>query len=325
MEERYRRRYLDILSNEPVRNSFILRSKLLTAVRRFYDSHGYLEVELPILQALAGGATAAVFETHHNALDLDFNLTIAQELYLKKLIVGGFNKVYEVGRRFRNEGIDHTHFPEFTMIEWYEAYADYNRVMDVAEGLMKHLANKLYGATTMKVGDHQIDIGQKWPRIEMSAIIKEKLGLDVEVETVESLLAYAKDKLPDMQILGGETKGQLIFQIFDHTIPKTLIEPTFIIDYPEEVSPLAKQHRAKKGWVERFEGYIGGKEIFDGWSELNDPIVQRERFTNDASAVRQDKEEAQKIDEDFLEAMEYGMPPFGGIGVGIDRLTMFFY
>lgn len=324
VETRYRKRYLDLILNDEARETFNTRTRLISGVREYLDDLGFWEVETPTLQLQYGGANAKPFMTHLNALDQDVYLRIADELFLKRLIVGGYERVYEICKDFRNEGIDHTHFPEFTMIEWYEAYADYNRVMDVAEGLMKHLANKLYGATTMKVGDHQIDIGQKWPRIEMSAIIKEKLGLDVEVETVESLLAYAKDKLPDMQILGGETKGQLIFQIFDHTIPKTLIEPTFIIDYPEEVSPLAKQHRAKKGWVERFEGYIGGKEIFDGWSELNDPIVQRERFTNDASAVRQDKEEAQRIDEDFLEAMEYGMPPFGGIGVGIDRLTMFF-
>ncbi len=262
--------------------------------------------------------------THLNALDQDMYLRIADELYLKRLIVGGYERVYEICKDFRNEGIDQTHFPEFTMIEWYEAYADYHRVMDVTEGLFKHLAKKLFGGTVLQVDDKKIDIGVKWPRIEMSVIMKERLGIDVENETRESLLTYAKKNLPEMQILGGETKGQLVFAIFDHTIPKTLLEPTFIIDYPEDISPLSKQHRKKEGWVERFEGYIGGKEICDGWSELTDPAIQRERFTKDTNATRKDKEEAQQVDEDFLTAMEHGMPPLGGIGIGIDRLTMFF-
>jgi lysyl-tRNA synthetase class 2 len=210
------------------------------------------------------------------------------------------------------------------MIEWYEAYADYQRVMDVAEGLFKHLANKLFGSTTIKVDSHEIDIGKKWPRIEMSEIMKEKLGLDVENESADSLFDYAKKNCPEMQLVGGETKGQLIFAIFEHLIPKILIEPTWIIDYPEDVSPLSKAHRTKKGWVERFEGYIGGREICDGWSELTDPKIQRVRFETDTKAARVNKEEAQHVDEDFITAMEYGMPPLGGIGIGIDRLTMFF-
>lgn len=324
VETRYRQRYLDLLLNPEVRDRFNLRTKIVSGTREYLDGLGFWEVETPTLQPLYGGANAKPFTTHLNALDRNVYLRIAVELYLKRLIVGGYEKVYEICKDFRNEGIDNTHFPEFTMLEWYEAYADYHRVMDVTEGLFKHLAKKLFGTTEIRVDNKTIDIGNKWPRIEMPKIMKEKLGLDVEKESVESLLAYAKKHLPDMEILGGETKGQLVFQIFDHTIPKQLIEPTFIIDYPEDISPLSKAHRSNPGWVERFEGYIGGKEIVDGWSELNDPVIQRERFTKDTKATRHDKEEAQQVDEDFLTAMEYGMPPFGGIGIGIDRLAMFF-
>lgn len=324
VETRYRQRYLDLLLNPEVRERFNIRTKIISGIREYLDGLGFWEVETPTLQPLYGGANAKPFKTHLNALGQDVYLRIADELYLKRLIIGGYEKVYEICKDFRNEGIDQTHFPEFTMIEWYEAYADYHRVMDVAEGFIKHLANKISGSTTMQVGDHQIDVGKKWPRIEMSEIMKEKLGLDVEKETAESLLEYAKKNLPGMQLVGGETKGQLIFAIFDHEIPKLLIEPTFIIDYPEDISPLSKTHRTKPGWVERFEGYIGGKEIFDGWSELTDPRVQRERFTADLNVARKDKEEAQHVDEDFLSAIEFGMPPLGGIGIGIDRLVMFF-
>lgn len=323
-EARYRQRYLDLLINPEVRTHFNNRTKLISGVREYLDNLGFWEVETPTLQPLYGGANAKPFKTHVNALDTDMYLRIADELYLKRLVIGGYEKVYEICKDFRNEGIDHTHFPEFTMIEWYEAYADYQRVMDVAEGLFKHLGKKLYGHTMLEVEDKKIDIGKKWPRIEMSVAMKEKLGLDVEKETAGSLKAYAKKNCSGMQLLGGETKGQLIFAIFEHKIPQLLNEPTWIVDYPEDVSPLSKPHRSKPGWVERFEGYIGGKEICDGWSELTDPQVQRQRFTQDVKAARKDKEEAQQVDEDFLTAMEYGMPPLGGIGIGIDRLVMFF-
>ena len=324
IETRFRQRYLDLLLNSEVRERFNVRTKLVSGIREYLDKLDFWEVETPVLQPLYGGANARPFKTHTNAFGDEMYLRIADELYLKRLVVGGYERVYEIAKDFRNEGIDHTHFPEFTMIEWYEAYADYNRVMDVAEGLIKHLAQKIYGHTTLEVDSHKVDIGKKWPRIEMSAIMKEKLGLNVEKETAESLLEYAEKNIPDMQLVGGETKGQLIFAIFEHLIPKTLIDPTFIIDYPEDVSPLSKTHRAKPGWVERFEGYVGGKEIFDGWSELTDPVIQRDRFTKDTNAARVNREEAQHVDEDFLTAMEYGMPPLGGIGIGIDRLTMFF-
>jgi lysyl-tRNA synthetase class 2 len=322
IEERYRKRYLDLLLNEGVMDRFKLRSILVREVRRYLDGLGFYEVETPTLQPLYGGANARPFTTHHNALDYDFYLRIADELYLKRLLVGGFEKVYEICKDFRNEGLDQTHSPEFTMIEFYEAYADYHRVMDVTEGLFKHLASKLYGKMEIKVGDTRIDISKKWPRVQMTELIKKFLKIDVMSMEVGELRDYCvKNRI---ELLGGETKGQLIFIIFEHLVTKFLVEPTWVIDYPKDVSPLAKEHPTKEGWVERFEGYIGGKEICDGWSELNDPIVQRQRFESDMNLSRKDRSEAQQVDEDFLEAMEYGMPPVGGIGIGIDRLVMFF-
>lgn len=322
IEIRYRQRYLDLLMNHEVRERFNTRTKLIRFIRNYLDGLGFWEVETPVLQHIYGGANAKPFKTHLNALGCDMYLHIAVELYLKRLIAGGYERVYEITKNFRNEGIDHTHNPEFTMIEWYEAYADYHRVMDVTEGLFKYLSQQLFGDAKMKVEDRVIDIGGKWPRITMTEIIKKELQLDVEKETLESLQSYCKKE--HIELIGGETKGQLIFTIFEHKVTDKLIEPTWIIDYPEDVSPLSKSHPTKPGWVERFEGYIGGKEICDGWSELTDPVVQRERFTKDSSVARKDKEEAQHIDEDYLTAMEYGMPPTGGIGIGIDRLTMFF-
>lgn len=324
VETRYRQRYLDLLLNPEVRQRFNVRTKLISGIREYLDSLGFWEAETPTLQLLYGGANAKPFKTHVNALNQEVYLRIADELYLKRLIIGGYERVYEIAKDFRNEGIDNSHSPEFTMIEWYEAYADYHRMMDVTEGLFKHLANKINGNTFLEVENQKVDIGKKWPRIEMSVILKDKLKLDVEKESEDSLREYVKNNCPEAKLLGGENKGQLIFMIFEHKIPKLLEEPTWIIDYPAEVSPLSKAHRSKPGWVERFEGYIGGKEICDGWSELTDPQIQRERFTADQKAERADKEEAQHVDEDFLTAMEYGMPPLGGIGIGIDRLTMFF-
>lgn len=322
IEERYRKRYLDLLLDPEIRKRFETRTKLIREVRNYLDNLGFLEVETPTLQNQYGGANAKPFKTHLNALDTDVYLRIADELYLKRLVVGGYEKVYEICKDFRNEGMDLTHNPEFTMIEYYEAYADYNQVMDVTEGLFKHLAKHVKGTDTLEVGEHKVDIGKKWARVTMTDLLQDKLDLDVEKETEESLTQYCRKN--NIELLGGETKGQLIFTIFEHKVTEALIEPTWVIDYPKEVSPLSKDHRTKPGWVERFEGYIGGKEICDGWSELTDPVIQRERFEADTSAVRRDKQEAQTIDEDFLEAMEYGMPPLGGIGIGIDRLTMFF-
>jgi lysyl-tRNA synthetase class 2 len=322
VEEKYRKRYLDLLLNEGVMDRFKARTKVVREVRNYLDSLGFWEVETPTLQPLYGGANAKPFKTHHNALDHDFYLRIADELYLKRLLVGGFEKVYEICKDFRNEGLDQTHSPEFTMIEYYEAYADYQKVMDITEGLFKHLAQKIKGKLEMEVGDLKIDISDEWPRIKMLEAIKQYLDIDVEKMSLEGLIKYCRKE--KIETRGNETKGQLIFAVFEHKVTDNLIKPTWIIDYPRDVSPLSKDHREKDGWVERFEGYIGGKEICDGWSELNDPVVQRERFESDVRMARKDKEEAQQVDEDFLTAMEYGMPPTGGIGIGIDRLTMFF-
>ncbi len=321
-EERYRKRYLDLLLDPEIKNKFKIRSSVLRETRNYLNSQGFVEVETPIFHPLYGGANAKPFTSHMNALDTDFYLRIAFELYLKRLVVGGYEKVYEIGRDFRNEGIDHSHSPEFTMMEWYESYTDYHGVMDRTEGLIKHLAQKIYGKAQMQVDEHKIDISKKWPRVCMTDLLIERLKLDVENLSIDELINYSKENKID--IVKGVSKGQLIFDIFDKKISKTLIEPIFVIDYPQEVSPLSKPHRSKPGWVERFEGYIGGREICDGWSELTDPLVQRERFEMDTRAARSDKDEAQQVDEDFLEAMEYGMPPIGGIGIGMDRLTMFF-
>lgn len=318
-EERYRKRYLDLLINPEVKKRFDIRTKLVREIRRYLDDLGYLEVETPTLQSQYGGANAKPFKTHFNALDVDMYLRIADELYLKRLLVGGYERVYEICKDFRNEGLDQTHSPEFTMIEYYEAYADYHRIMDITEGLFKHLAKNVLGSDTIQVGDQEINIAHKWRRVSMSDIILEKIGLDIKSADLEK---YCHDN--KIQLLGGESRGQLIFTIFEHKVTDALIEPTWVLDYPRDVSPLSKGKPDDPEWVERFEGYIGGKEICDGWSELTDPTEQRARFESDQKAIRKDREEAQKVDEDFLEAMEYGMPPTGGIGIGIDRLTMFF-
>jgi lysyl-tRNA synthetase class 2 len=313
---------LDLLLNEEIRKKFDIRTKLVSLIRKYLDSLDYFEVETPILQPLYGGANAKPFKTHLNSLDIDVYLRIATELYLKRLIIGGYQRVYEIGKDFRNEGIDQSHFPEFTMIEWYEAYADYQRMMEVTEGLFKYLAKNIFGNYILNVNQYKIDIGKKWKKIKMVDLLKEILNLDINKETTESLLSFCKKNKID--ILGKETKGQLIYLIFEHLVTDKLIEPTWVIDYPKDVSPLAKNKEEDSNWVDRFEGYIGGKEICDGWSELTDPIEQRKRFELDKKSVRVDQEEAQQVDEDFLVAMEYGMPPLGGIGIGIDRLTMFF-
>lgn len=322
IEDRYRKRYLDLLFNPEVRERFNIRTRLVRELRRYLDGLGYWEVETPTLQSLYGGANAKPFKTHVNVLDQDFYLRIADELYLKRLVVGGYERVYEICKDFRNEGLDLSHNPEFTMLEFYQAYADYNKIIEVTEGLFKHLAKAVLGSTQMKVGDHTVETGSRWRRVTMVDAMKEKLDLDVESATQTKLVEYCKNN--GIALVGGESKGQLIFIIFEHKIPETLIDPTWVIDYPADVSPLSKAHVPRAGWVQRFEGYIGGREICDGWSELTNPLEQRERFEQDVKAARKDKEEAQQVDEDFLEAMEYGMPPLGGIGIGIDRLAMFY-
>ncbi len=323
VEERYRRRYLDVLSNEDVRKSFILRSKLLTAVRRFYDSNGYLEVELPILQALAGGATAAVFETHHNALDLNFNLTIAQELYLKKLIVGGFNKVYEVGRRFRNEGIDATHNPEFTMLESQEAYADAKSQRQFIQDLVQSLVRELFGTDSFEYEGQAIDTGKPFIVREYLDVIAEYAGIsDVRSKSREELVEVAHKYGADIE--PADEFEKIIDKIYKKAVRPKLFQPIFLINYPVEFNPFAKRREDDKTLIDRFQLVMGGLEVTNCFSELNNPVDQKERYEDQDRKKRKGDGEISPSDQDYLEAMEYGMPPNGGIGIGIDRLAMLF-
>lgn len=323
VEERYRRRYLDVLTNEDVRKSFILRSKLLTAVRRFYDSHGYLEVELPILQALAGGATAAVFETHHNALDLNFNLTIAQELYLKKLIVGGFNKVYEVGRRFRNEGIDATHNPEFTMLESQEAYADAKSQRQFIQDLVQSLVRELFGTNSFEYQGQTIDTGKPFIVREYLDVIAEYAGIsDVRSKSREELVEVAHKYGADIE--PADEFEKIIDKIYKKAVRPKLFQPIFLINYPVEFNPFAKRREDDKTLIDRFQLVMGGLEVTNCFSELNNPVDQKERYEDQDRKKRKGDGEISPSDQDYLEAMEYGMPPNGGIGIGIDRLAMLF-
>lgn len=321
-EARFRRRYLDMLVNPEVRRVLDARWLVVKELRRYLqDQHNFIEVETPVLQPLYGGTNAKPFSTHMNALDTDFYLRLAPELYLKRLIVGGYERVFEIARNFRNEGIDQTHQPEFTMIEWYEAYADYHRMMDVTEGLFKHLAQKLYGSHEIKVGDHQVSLDGEWPRITMHQALEQFAGIDFDSLTDEDVQKLYETH--HIEKPGVYSRGKALFELFDKLVTPQLIQPTWVIDYPKEVSPLSKAHRSRNGLVERFEGYIGGKEIADGWSEITDAVDQRNRFENEQKNMRAGDTEAHPVDEDFLEAMEYGMPPLGGIGIGIDRLVMF--
>lgn len=320
-EERYRKRYLDMIMNLDVKFLLDTRWKMTKEIRKFLWDAGFDEVETPILQPLYGGTNAKPFVTHLNALDSDFYLRIAPELYLKRLMVGGYEKIFEIAKNFRNEGIDQTHFPEFTMLEWYEAYADYHRVMDLAEALTKHLVKEVLGDTKIKVGDNEIDISGKWPRIPVEDLVKQHLNIDWETvsdKEVKDLLKKHK-----INIRGSWDKDKAIFTLYDHIVTPTLLEPTWVIDYPISISPLAKKHRSKDKRAERFEGYIGGIEIYDGWSEVVSGIEQRDRFMSEQQNMKDGDDESMQLDEDFIEALEHGCPPLGGIGFGIDRLAMF--
>lgn len=321
-EARFRKRYLDMLVNSQVRQTLDARWLIVKEIRRYLqDQQLFIEVETPILQPLYGGTNAKPFHTHMNALDSDFYLRIAPELYLKRLMVGGYERIFEIARNFRNEGIDQTHQPEFTMIEWYQAYADYHTMMDVAEGLVKHLVHQLNGNDTIMIGEAKVDISGIWPRITMVDSLKKFASLDFSAasdDKLQSLLAEHQ-----IEIMGDFTRGKALFSLFDKLVTPQLIQPTWIIDYPRDVSPLAKQHRTDPDLAERFEAYIGGKELADGWSELTDPLDQRRTFEHEQQKMRAGDTEAHPLDEDFLEAMEYGLPPMGGIGMGIDRLVMF--
>lgn len=319
-ELRYRQRYVDLIVNPEVKEIFVKRSKIITAMREFLNNNDFLEVETPILQPIYGGASARPFVTHHNALDIDLYLRIANELYLKRLIVGGFDRVYEFGKDFRNEGMDRFHNPEFTQLELYIAYKDYLWMMDFVEKLVNFVANKVLNSMQIKFGEHEIDLSPPWRRITMLDAIKEYTNIDIESMTENELREEAKKM--DITVDSSMGYGKIIDEIFGEFVEPKLIQPTFIMDYPLEMSPLAKKHRQNPKLVERFEPIIGGKEIGNAFSELNDPLDQRSRFEAQKNLRDQGDEEAQVLDEDYIRALEYGMPPTAGLGVGIDRLVM---
>lgn len=319
-EFRYRQRYADLVINPSVKETFLKRTKLINSIRNFLNERGGLEVDTPVLQSIPGGAAARPFETHHNALDIPFYLRIANELYLKRLIVGGFDWVYEFSRNFRNEGMDRTHNPEFTVLEFYVAYKDYLWMMDTTEQLLEKAAMDVNGTTDVTIGDKTISFKAPYKRISIYDAIKEHTGYDVSVMDEEQLRATCKAlHIPVENSMG---KGKLVDALFGEKCEHHYIEPTFIIDYPVEMSPLTKKHRSKAGLVERFELMINGKEVANAYSELNDPIDQRERFEDQVKLMERGDDEAMFIDYDFLRALEYGMPPTSGIGFGIDRLCM---
>lgn len=321
-EVRFRKRYLDLLVNPNTKRVLDARWLILREVRRFLqDEHQFIEVETPILQPLYGGTNATPFTTHMNALDTDFYLRLAPELYLKRLIVGGYERIFEIARNFRNEGIDQTHQPEFTMIEWYHAYADYEVMMNVAEALIKHLVQQLNGSTKLQVHDQEIDLAGPWERMTMVEALAKYADIKFEEQTDEQLQSLLSQH--QIELIGEFTRGKAMFSLFDKLVTGYLIAPTWVKDYPRDVSPLAKRHRHNERLAERFECYIGGKELADGWSEITDPIDQRNIFAGEQKRMRAGDSEAHPMDEDYLEAMEYGMPPLGGIGMGIDRLVMF--
>ncbi len=320
VEERYRKRYLDLIANPESRRVIDARWKITTEIRKFLWEKKFAEVETPVLQTLYGGTNARPFTTHFNALNRDFYLRVAPELYLKRLIIGGYEKVFEIAKNFRNEGIDHSHFPEFTMLEWYEAYADYNKTMDLAEELLKHVAKTVLGTTVIKVKEKEIDIGKTWKRVPVEDILKERLG--IEWDKVSEKEVKELQKKFEIEVRGTWTKSKVLFAIFEKEVAPKIEEPTWVMDYPSEVSPLSRQHRTKEGRSERFEGYIGGIEIFDGWSEIISGLEQRKRFETEQKNMREGDKEAMPMDEDFVEALEYGCPPLGGIGFGIDRMVM---
>lgn len=319
-EQRYRQRYVDLTVNPDVKKTFVTRSKIISNMRRYFDDHGWLEVETPILQAVHGGAAARPFQTHHNTLDMPLFLRIANELYLKRLIVGGFDGVYEFGKMFRNEGMDRTHNPEFTSMEIYVAYKDYIWMMEMVEQLLEKVTQTIHGVTQVTVGGKQIDFAGPYRRLTMFDSILEYAGVDVSALDEEGLRQVCKQL--GIEVDASMGKGKLIDEIFGAKVEANLIQPTYITDYPIEMTPLAKKHRSKPGLVERFELFVNGKEIANAYSELNDPIDQRERFEEQLKLAARGDDEAMAMDEDFLRALEYGMPPTSGLGIGIDRLTM---
>ena len=321
VDTRYRQRYVDLIVNPEVRDTFIKRSKAITAIRGYFDNLGYLEVDTPVLNAVQGGATARPFVTHHNALDIDLYLRIATELYLKRCIIGGFDRVYEIGRLFRNEGMDTTHNPEFTTIEFYEAYTDVNGMMERTEGLMKYVCEKVNGNMELPFGDVVIDMGKPFRRATMVELVKEYAGVDFEqITDLEGAIAVAKEH--NIKVEKKHKWGDIVSLFFEEYCEDKLVQPTFVLEHPVDISPLAKRDPEKTHMTQRFELFINGKEYANAFSELNDPIDQRERFENQMKLRALGDLEASEMDEDFLTAMEYGMPPTGGCGIGIDRFVM---
>ncbi len=322
MDLRYRQRYVDLIMNPEVKDTFILRSKILREIRNFMTNKGYMEVETPMLTTVATGDAARPFITHHNTLDLQMYLRIAPELNLKRLIVGGFDKVFEIGKNFRNEGMDIKHNPEFTNMEWYSAYEDYNDMMNISEELISTVAKNVLGKTKITYGEYEIDLTPSWRRITMIDAIKEVTGVDFNlINTDEEAQKIAKEKGVEFEEIKN-TRGHIINEFFETFVEETLIQPTFIMDYPVEVSPLTKRRSDDPRLVERFELFIGGREYGNAYSELNDPIDQYERFLKQVEAREKGDEEAGGMDEDFVTALEIGMPPTGGMGIGLDRLIM---
>lgn len=316
---RYRQRYLDLIVNPEVKEVFYLRSKIISEIRKFLDGRGFIEVETPILNTIAGGATARPFITHHNTLDIDMYLRIANELYLKRLIVGGFDKVYEMGRMFRNEGMDATHNPEYTAMELYQAYADYEDMMEITEHMVETVATNVLGKTTIEYDGQEIELKAPWARIPMIDAIKDETGIDFnQITSYEDAVAIAKEKGVEVK----ETRGEIIAEFFEEFVEDKLIQPTFIIDYPVEISPLAKRKNDDKSLTYRFEAFINGKEVANAFSELNDAADQRERFEAQVAKREKGDDEAQMMDHDFVNALEVGLPPTGGLGIGIDRVIM---
>lgn len=320
---RYRQRYTDLIMNEDVKNTFVKRSQIISSIRRYLDSQGFLEVETPMLVSNAGGAAARPFETHYNALDEEVKLRISLELYLKRLIVGGMERVYEIGRVFRNEGLDTRHNPEFTLMELYQAYTDYNGMMDLSENLYRHVAKEVLGTTKIQYGDVEIDLGKPFERITMVDAVKKYTGIDFDqIETTEEARKIADEK--GVHYEKRHKKGDILSLFFEDFVEEHLVQPTFVMDHPIEISPLTKKKPDKPEYTERFELFITCREMANAYSELNDPIDQRERFIAQEELIAQGDEEANSIDEDFLNALEVGMPPTGGIGFGIDRMVMLF-
>ena len=318
---RYRQRYVDLIMNQDVKDTFVKRSKIISCIRRYLDGQGFLEVETPMLVSNAGGAAARPFETHFNALDEDFKLRISLELYLKRLIVGGLERVYEIGRVFRNEGLDTRHNPEFTLMELYQAYTDYNGMMDLTENMFRHVAQEVLGTTTITYRGIEMDLGKPFERITMVDAVKKYADVDfTQINTLEEARAIAKEKHVEFE--ERHTKGDILNLFFEEYVEEHLIQPTFVMDHPIEISPLTKKKPEDPNYVERFELFMNGWEMCNAYSELNDPIDQRERFKAQEAALAAGDEEANTTDEDFMNALEIGMPPTGGIGYGIDRLTM---